>query len=147
MPNRKMVLRLADRLDVPLRERNRLLTAAGFAPMSAEMPLENPALAAALAAVQQILKAHGPFPALAVDRHWNLVFHNDAAGALLPMGIAPELLQPPVNLLRVSPHPKGLAPRIVNLAQWRAHPVPRRSCRPPRSSCHWCSTRPSASFR
>lgn len=73
------------------------------------------------AAVEQILKAHEPFPALAVDRHWNLVFHNAAAGALLQMGIAPELLQPPVNVLRVSLHPRGLAPRIVNLAQWRAH--------------------------
>lgn len=121
MPSREMVLRLADRLAVPLRERNRLLTAAGFAPMYAERPLDDPALAAARAAVEQILKAHEPFPALAVDRHWNLVFHNAAAGALLQMGIAPELLQPPVNVLRVSLHPNGLAPRIVNLAQWRAH--------------------------
>ena len=121
MPSREMVLRLADRLAVPLRERNRLLTAAGFAPMYAERPLDDPALTAARAAVEQILKAHEPFPALAVDRHWNLVFHNAAAAALLQMGIAPELLQPPVNVLRVSLHPKGLAPRIVNLAQWRAH--------------------------
>ena len=121
MPSREMVLRLADRLEVPLRERNRLLTAAGFAPMYAERPLDDPALTAARAAVEQILKAHEPFPALAVDRHWNLVFHNAAAGALLRMGIATELLQPPVNVLRVSLHPNGLAPRIVNLAQWRAH--------------------------
>jgi transcriptional regulator with XRE-family HTH domain len=121
MPSREMVLRLADRLDVPLRERNRLLTAAGFAPMYAERPLDDPALAAARTAVEQILAAHEPFPALAVDRHWNLLFHNAAAGALLRMGIAPELLQPPVNVLRVSLHPQGLAPRIVNLAQWRAH--------------------------
>ncbi len=121
MPSREMVLRLADRLEVPLRERNRLLTAAGFAPMYAERPLDDPALTAARAAVEQILKAHEPFPALAVDRHWNLLFHNAAAGALLQMDIAPELLQPPVNVLRVSLHPKGLAPRIVNLAQWRAH--------------------------
>ncbi len=121
MPSREMVLRLADRLDVPLRERNRLLTAAGFAPMYAERPLDDPALAAARAAVEQILKAHEPFPALAVDRHWNLVFHNQAALALLQMGIAPELLKDPINVLRVSLHPQGLAPRIVNLAQWRAH--------------------------
>lgn len=121
MPSREMVLRLADRLDVPLRERNRLLTAAGFAPMYAERALDDPALGAARAAVEQILKAHEPYPALAVDRHWNLLFHNTAAGALLQLGIAPELLQPPVNVLRVSLHPQGLAPRIVNLAQWRAH--------------------------
>ena len=121
MPSREMVLRLADRLDVPLRERNRLLTAAGFAPMYAERGIDDPALAAARAAVQQILKAHGPFPALAVDRHWNLLCHNAAVGALLQMVIAPELLEPPVNVLRLSLHPQGLAPRIVNLAQWRAH--------------------------
>ena len=121
MPSREMVLRLADRLEVPLRERNRLLTAAGVAPMYAERALDDPALAAARAAVEQILKAHDPFPALAVDRHWNLVFHNAAAGALLQMGIAPELLQGPINVLRISLHPQGLAPRIVNLAQWRAH--------------------------
>ena len=121
MPSREMVLRLADRLEVPLRERNRLLLAAGFAPMYAEHPLDDPALAAARAAVEQILKAHEPFPALAVDRHWNLVFHNAAAGALLQMGIASELLRPPINVLRIALHPQGLAPRIVNLAQWRAH--------------------------
>ncbi len=121
MPSREMVLRLADRLEVPLRDRNRLLAAAGFAPMYAERPLDDPALAAARAAVEQILKAHEPFPALAVDRHWNLLFHNAAAGALLQMGIAPELLQPPVNVLRISLHPQGLAPRIANFAQWRTH--------------------------
>ena len=121
MPSREMVLRLANRLAVPLRERNRLLTAAGFAPMYTARPLDDPALGAARAAVEQILNAHEPFPALAVDRHWNLLFHNAAAGALLQMGIAAELLQPPVNVLRLSLHPKGLAPRIVNLAQWRAH--------------------------
>jgi len=117
MPSREMVLRLADRQNVPLRERNRLLNAAGFAPMYAERPLDDPALAVARAAVEQSLKAHEPFPALAVDRHWNLLFHNAAAGAPLQMGIAPELLQSPVNVLRVCMHPKGLAPRIVNFAQ------------------------------
>lgn len=121
MPSREMVLRLADRLEVPLRERNRLLGAAGFAPMYVERPLDDPSMAQARAAVEQILKAHEPFPALAVDRYWNLVFHNAAAGALLQMGLAPELLRPPVNVLRISLHPQGLAPRIVNLVQWRAH--------------------------
>ena len=121
MPSREMVLRLADRLDVPLRERNRLLTAAGYAPMYADRPLDDPALHPAREAVQAILAAHEPCPALAVDRHWNLLFHNAAAASLLQMGIAPALLQPPVNVLRVSLHPDGLAPRIANLAQWRAH--------------------------
>ena len=121
MPSREMVLRLADRLDVPLRERNGLLTAAGFAPMYAERGLDDPALRAARDAVEQILKAHEPWPALAVDRHWNLVFHNAAAAPLLNLGIAPELLVPPVNVLRISLHPQGLAPHIVNLGAWRAH--------------------------
>jgi transcriptional regulator with XRE-family HTH domain len=121
MPSREMVLRLADRLDVPLRERNRLLTAAGYAPMYAERPLDDPALQPALAAVDQILRAHDPYPAFAIDRHWNLLLHNTAAASLLRLGIAAELLRPPINVLRVSLHPHGLAPRIVNLAAWRGH--------------------------
>jgi transcriptional regulator with XRE-family HTH domain len=125
MPSREMVLRLANRLEVPLRERNSLLTAAGFAPMYAERSLDDPALHAARQAIEQILKAHEPFPALAVDRHWNLVSHNDAAAPLLGLGIAPALLEPPINVLRVSLHPQGLAPRIANLPQWRAHLIER----------------------
>jgi transcriptional regulator with XRE-family HTH domain len=121
MPSREMVLRLANRLEVPLRERNGLLTAAGFAPMYAERSLDDPALHAAREAVEQILKAHEPYPALAVDRHWNMVSHNAAALPFFSLGIAPELLKPPVNVLRVSLHPHGLAPFIVNLAQWREH--------------------------
>lgn len=121
VPSREMVLRLADRLEVPLRERNRLLVAAGYAPMYAERPLDDPALQAARDAVQLILAAHEPYPALAVDRHWNLVCANAAALGLLQGGLAAELLRPPVNVLRASLHPEGLAPRIVNLAQWRAH--------------------------
>jgi transcriptional regulator with XRE-family HTH domain len=119
MPSREMVLRLADRLEVPLRERNRLLTAAGFAPMYAERGLDDPALKSARAAVELILKGHEPYPALAIDRHWTLVSHNAAVPWLLE-GIAPELLRPPLNVLRLSLHPEGLAPRIVNLGQWRA---------------------------
>jgi transcriptional regulator with XRE-family HTH domain len=119
-PSREMVLRLADRLEVPLRERNRLLTAAGYAPMYAERPLDDPALQAARAAVELVLKGHEPYPALAVDRHWNLVSYNRAVPPLLE-GLAPELLRPPVNVMRLSLHPQGLAPRIRNLAQWRAH--------------------------
>lgn len=120
MPSREMVLRLADRLDVPLRERNRLLTAAGFAPMYAERPLDDPALKAAREAIDTVLKGHEPYPALAIDRHWTLVSYNRAVLPLLA-GIAPQLLQPPLNVLRLSLHPQGLAPRIVNFAQWRMH--------------------------
>ena len=120
MPSREMVLRLANRLEVPLRERNRLLTAAGYAPMYAERPLSDPALQAARDAVELVLKGHEPYPALAIDRHWNLVSYNRAVPALLE-GVAAELLQPPLNVLRLSLHPGGLAPRIVNLGQWRAH--------------------------
>jgi transcriptional regulator with XRE-family HTH domain len=119
-PSREMVLRLAERLQVPLRERNALLVAAGYAPMYRERPLDDPALAAARQAVDLILKGHEPYPALAVDRHWNLV----AANAMVPhllAGADPSLLQPPMNVLRLSLHPLGLAPRIVNLAQWRRH--------------------------
>ena len=115
-----MVLRLADRLDVPLRERNRWLAAAGYAPMFAERRLDDPALAAGRAAVEMVLKAHEPWPALAVDRHWTMVAHN-AVVPLLIEGCAAELLQPPVNVLRLSLHPGGLAPRIANLREWRAH--------------------------
>ena len=120
MPSREMVLRLADRLDVPLRERNRLLTAAGFAPMFGERPLDDPALKAARDAVELVLTGHEPYPALAIDRHWTLVSYNRAVPPLLE-GIAPALLQPPLNVLRLSLHPDGLAPRIANLGQWRAH--------------------------
>lgn len=120
MPSREMVLRLADRLEVPLRERNRLLIAAGYAPMYAERPLDDPALKAARDAVELVLKGHEPYPALAIDRHWNLVSYNRAVPPLLD-GVAAELLQPPLNVLRLSLHPGGLAPRIVNLGQWRAH--------------------------
>ena len=119
-PSREMVLRLAERLDVPLRERNALLVAAGYAPMYRERPLDDPALAAARDAVQLILRGHEPYPALAVDRHWNLIAHN-AAVPLLLVGVDASLLQPPVNVLRLSLHPQGLAPRIVNLGQWRHH--------------------------
>jgi transcriptional regulator with XRE-family HTH domain len=120
LPSREMVLRLADRLQVPLRERNRLLTAAGYAPLYAEHRLDDPALQAAKQAVDLVLRAHEPCPALAVDRHWNLVSHNRMLPLLLA-GLPPELLAPPLNVLRLSLHPQGLAPRIVNLASWRAH--------------------------
>jgi transcriptional regulator with XRE-family HTH domain len=120
LPSREMVLRLAARLDVPLRERNALLVAAGYAPMYRERPLDDPALSAARQAVELILKSHEPYPALAVDRHWNLLASNRMLPHLLA-GVDPALLQGHVNVLRLSLHPKGLAPRIVNLDQWRSH--------------------------
>lgn len=119
-PSRDMVMHLAERLEVPLRERNMLLVAAGFAPVFRERPLQDPALASARQAVDLVLKGHEPYPALAVDRHWTMVAANSAVGRLLG-GADPSLLQPPVNVLRLSLHPKGLAPRIANLAEWRAH--------------------------
>ena len=120
LPSREMVLRLAERLEVPLRERNRLLTAAGYAPMFGERRLDDPALAAARQAIELVLKGHEPYPALAVDRHWTLVSYNRMVPHLLA-GLPAELLQPPLNVLRLSLHPQGLAPRILNLAQWRTH--------------------------
>lgn len=120
LPSREMLLRLSERLDVPLRERNRLLTAAGYAPMFAERRLDDPALDSARRAIEQVLKGHEPYPALAVDRHWTLVSCNRMVPLLLA-GLPAAVLQPPLNVLRISLHPDGLAPRIVNLAQWRAH--------------------------
>ncbi|HJV69978.1 helix-turn-helix transcriptional regulator [Ideonella sp.] len=120
LPSREMLLRLSERLQVPLRERNRLLTAAGYAPMYRERPWTDPALQPAHEAVQRVLTAHEPYPALAVDRHWNLVAHNQAVTAMLT-GLPAEQLAPPVNVLRLSLHPDGLAPRIVNLPAWREH--------------------------
>ena len=120
LPSREMVLRLADRLEVPLRERNRLLTAAGYAPLYREHALADPAMQPAAQAVQRVLKAHEPYPALAVDRHWQMVACNRMVTMLLA-GLPAELLVPPVNVLRLSLHPDGLAPRIVNLGPWRRH--------------------------
>jgi transcriptional regulator with XRE-family HTH domain len=120
LPSREMVLRLADHLDVPLRERNALLVAAGYAPAYPERPLADPALQAARKAVDLVLAGHEPYPALAIDRHWTLIASNNAVPPLMA-GAEPLLLRPPVNVLRLSLHPAGLAPRIANLAQWRSH--------------------------
>jgi transcriptional regulator with XRE-family HTH domain len=119
-PSREMLLRLAERLEIPLRERNALLMAGGFAPLFPERALDDPALLAARAAIEQILTGHEPFPALAIDRHWNLVSANRVIPLLLT-GVAPELLAAPVNVMRLSLHPQGLAPRIVNFPEWRRH--------------------------
>ena len=120
LPSRDMVLNLAERLDVPLRDRNVLLLAAGFAPVFRERPLEDPALQAARKAIDLVLAGHEPYPAIAVDRHWTLVASNRAVAPLLA-GVDPALLRPPVNVLRLSLHPAGLAPRTANLAEWRGH--------------------------
>ncbi len=123
-PSRAMVLRLSERLDVPLRERNALLAAAGYAPLYPARPLTDPALADVRTALQRLLDAHEPWPALAVDRHWQMLAHNRLVPLLLAQA-APELSTPPVNVLRLSLHPQGLAPLIENLAEWRAYVLKR----------------------
>ena len=128
-PSRDMVLKLAERLDVPLRERNVLLVAAGFAPAFPQRSLDDPALKAARLAIDLVLRAHEPNPALAVDRHWNLVSANRMVAPLLD-GVPERLLGQPLNVLRLAFHPEGLAPRTVNLAEWCAHLLERlhRQC-------------------
>lgn len=120
VPSADMVLQLAEHLDVPHRDRNRMLIAAGHAPVYRERALDEPEMEPVREALDRVLQGHNPYPAIAVDRTWNLVAANEAAGALLA-DVAPKLLEPPVNVLRASLHPEGLAPRIANLAEWRAH--------------------------
>ncbi len=124
LPSREMVMHLAERLDVPLRARNALLVAAGYAPLFRERPLSDPQLAAAREAVELVLKGHEPYPALAIDRHWTIVTTNNALAPLLS-GASPELLMPPVNALRLSLHPRGIAASIVNWHAWREHVLAR----------------------
>lgn len=119
-PSREMVVRLAEHLDVPLRERNALLLAAGYAPAYPESSLEDAELGQVREAVRLLLVAHEPFPAIAVDRRWELVDGN-AGVPLITAGAAAHLLEPPVNALRLALHPEGMAPRIANLAEWRSH--------------------------
>ncbi|WP_429446554.1 helix-turn-helix domain-containing protein [Paraburkholderia sp. WC7.3g] len=124
LPSREMVMHLAERLDVPLRARNALLVAAGYAPLFRERPLSDPQLAAAREAVELVLNGHEPYPALAIDRHWTIVATNNAIAPLLS-GASPELLKPPVNALRLSLHPQGIAASIVNWHAWREHVLAR----------------------
>jgi transcriptional regulator with XRE-family HTH domain len=119
-PSRPMVLHLAACLNVPLRDRNTMLAAAGFAPAFLERAFNEPALHLVRRSVETVLEAYDPNPALAVDRRWTLLAANRAVAHLFA-GAEPSLLRPPVNILRLSLHPAGLAPRITNLAQWRAH--------------------------
>ncbi|MGA5465380.1 helix-turn-helix domain-containing protein [Mycobacterium sp. NPDC050041] len=123
VPSRAMVLKLADAMDVPRREQNQLLTAAGLAPVYTERALEDPDMAAVRAGITRVLDAYDPFPCVVVDRRWNIVAANAGAGVLLD-GVAPHLLAEP-NALRIALHPDGLAPRIRNLGQWRHHLVTR----------------------
>jgi len=123
-PSREMVLLLAEKLDMPLRERNIMLVSAGYAPVYSQRSLDDPALAGMRQAVDLVLKGHDPYPALAVDRHWSLVSANDALVSLIG-DVAPALMKPPVNVLRLSIHPAGLARRIVNFTEWRNHLVHR----------------------
>jgi transcriptional regulator with XRE-family HTH domain len=119
-PSREMVLHLAEHLEVPLRERNAMLLAAGYAPLYRERPLDSEEMAPVRAALERFLSAHDPFPALVLDRHYNLVTANEALSVLIE-GVAPELLAAPSNALRVTLHPQGMAPRIANFAEWSAH--------------------------
>ena len=124
VPGRAMVVRLAESLEVPLRERNALLLAAGYAPAYPETHLGDPGLGPIRAALERILAGHQPYPAVIVDRHGDLVAANDDFGALTA-GVAPELLTPPVSVPRVLLHPQGLAPRIINLDEWAWHVIDR----------------------
>ena len=123
-PSAEMVLHLAERLDVPLRERNDLLLAAGYAPAYGQRALDAPEMRPVRDAIEQVVSGHEPYPALVVDRHWDLVSANRALASLVE-GAAAHLLEPPVNVLRLCLHPEGVAPRIINLPYWRARVLER----------------------
>lgn len=119
-PTSEMVLHLADHLDVPLRERNRMLLAAGYAPRYQDNALDDAPVAVVMAGLRHLLDAHLPYPALLLDTYWDVVDANAAVAQLLE-GCDPALLEPPLNVVRLCLHPGGLAPRIRNLGQWAAH--------------------------
>ena len=143
-PTRAMLLKLCEQLDIPLRERNSVLLAGGFAPVYPEHQLDALPMAAISDAIGKILHAQLPYPALVVDRHWTMVDGNEAV-AMFTNGCAAHLLEPPVNVLRLSLHPEGVAPRILNLGQWRAHILdrlahPTRSPPPETTNCEDSTT-------
>ena len=164
-PSPRMIVRLAEQLEIPHRDRNRLLLAAGYAPLYPERALDDPEMSAVREAIDLVLAGHEPYPALVFDRFWDLVAANAAIAALLD-GVSPALLEPPVNVLRVALHPEGMAPRIANLSEWRAHLLERlerqialtgeprcassrrrpRATRRPRASTprRWCRSRRSS---
>ena len=119
-PSREMILHLSEQMEIPMRERNVLLVAAGFAPIFPERSLEDPALVTVRKAIDLILEGQKPYPAFAIDRHWNVVASNRALPEMY-QGVAPHLLEPPMNGLRLTLHPEGLAPRVANLADWHEH--------------------------
>lgn len=119
-PSRELLLHLAEELDVPLRERNTLLVAAGYAPVYRETPIDAPEMAAVREALDRVLRGHEPYPALVVNRHWELVMAN-AALAILIEDVDPALLEPPVNVLRVALDPRGVAARVENFDEYSAH--------------------------
>jgi transcriptional regulator with XRE-family HTH domain len=123
-PSREMILHLSEQLEIPMRERNVLLVAAGYAPIFPERSLSDTALAPARAAIDLVLESHKPYPAFALDRHWNVVASNSALQAMYE-GVVPDLLERPVNAMRLTLHPEGLSKRTENLGEWRAHLVHR----------------------
>jgi transcriptional regulator with XRE-family HTH domain len=127
-PTAEMILRLAEHLDVPLRERDRLLLAGGFAPRFDRQTLSADSLDVVMGGLRDLLDAHMPYPALLLDSYWDIVDANEAVQQLLA-GCHPSTLEPPVNALRVSLHPRGIAPRIRNLDQWADHLVRQVSAR------------------
>lgn len=125
VPSRELVIHLSERLDVPLRDRNSMLLAAGYAPLYRQTALEADEMVPVRDALDRIVIGHQPYPAVVVDRHWDLVVANDGARAILTPGVDPELLDPPINVLRATLHPRGMAPRIANLAEWAEHLIER----------------------
>lgn len=125
-PGRAMVVRLAESLELPLRDRNELLLAAGFAPAYPRTDLTDPRLAPVLTAINQVLAGHMPFPAIVIDRYGDIVAHNDSF-PLLTEGVSAELLVEPMNAYRIALHPKGMAPRVRNFGTWARHVTERLS--------------------
>jgi transcriptional regulator with XRE-family HTH domain len=119
-PSAELVLAVADRLEVPLRERNRMLLAAGFAPRFGERPLDDPAMERVLESLHRMLAAHDPYPGVVIDRRWDVLVANEAAGRLVA-GLPPELSGPPVNVFRACLHPDGLAAATTNFADWGSY--------------------------
>ncbi|WP_282701230.1 helix-turn-helix transcriptional regulator [Streptomyces sp. CC219B] len=119
-PSEEMVLRLAEHLDVPVRERNALLLAAGYAPHYPETPLDDPSLDALREGMERLIQGYEPYPALVVDARYNVLAANRGILMLLE-GIPEHLLVPPLNAMRLTLHPEGIAPRIRNLREWRGH--------------------------
>lgn len=123
-PSRRMILALAEQLQMPMRERNLALMAGGFAPQFPERELAAPEMRGAREVIDVVLSGHLPYPAIAVDRRWDILASNRALPKIYE-GVADALLAAPVNALRLSLHPDGLGPRVINLAEWRAHVLAR----------------------